>query len=178
MVKLHDLIFEPYIEEEKIDNAINEISARLNSDYKDDVPVFLSVLNGSFMFSSEIMKKYNNICSIEFVKLSSYDGISSSGKVNELIGLNETLAGKNVVILEDIVDTGNTLKKLAEILKENNVKSYRVASLFVKPAIYRGSIPIDYVGLEIPDEFIVGYGLDYDGLGRNLTSVYRLKSKK
>ncbi|WP_417886063.1 hypoxanthine phosphoribosyltransferase [Zunongwangia sp.] len=175
-MKLHDLVFEPYINEDEINKAIDKISNLLNNDYKNETPVFLSVLNGSFMFSSEIMKKFNSDCSIQFVKLSSYEGTSSSGEVQELIGLNETLAGKNVVILEDIVDTGNTLKKLDRILKEKNVKSYKIASLFLKPAVYKGTIPIDYIGIEIPDEFIVGYGLDYDDLGRNLTSVYRLKS--
>lgn len=176
MVKLHDLVFEPYLSEEEINRAINKIAEKLNADYENDRPVFLSVLNGSFMFSSEIMKKYNGECDIQFVKLGSYEGTESSGDVRTLIGLTKSLSGKKVVILEDIVDTGGTLKKLDEILIEKNVAEYKVATLFHKPSIYREKFKLDYIGIEIPNEFIVGYGLDYDGLGRNLTSVYKRKS--
>ena len=176
MVKLHDLVFEPYVSEEEINEAITKIAENLNADYKDERPVFLSVLNGSFMFSSEIMKKYKGECDIQFVKLGSYEGTESTGDVKTLIGLTKSLAGKKVVILEDIVDTGGTLKELDQILNEKNVADYKVATLFHKPSIYREKFKLDYTGIEIPNEFIVGYGLDYDGLGRNLTSVYKRKS--
>ena len=176
MVKLHDLVFEPYVSEEEINEAINKIADKLNADYKDERPVFLSVLNGSFMFSSEIMKKYKGECDIQFVKLGSYEGTESTGDVKTLIGLTKSLAGKKVVILEDIVDTGGTLKELDQILNEKNVADYKVATLFHKPSMYREKFKLDYTGIEIPNEFIVGYGLDYDGLGRNLTSVYKRKS--
>ena len=176
MVKLHDLVFEPYVSEEEINEAITKIAEKLNADYKDERPVFLSVLNGSFMFSSEIMKKYKGECDIQFVKLGSYEGTESTGDVKTLIGLTKSLAGKKVVILEDIVDTGGTLKELDQILNEKNVADYKVATLFHKPSMYREKFKIEYTGIEIPNEFIVGYGLDYDGLGRNLTSVYKRKS--
>ncbi|SFC55338.1 hypoxanthine phosphoribosyltransferase [Zunongwangia mangrovi] len=176
MVKLHDLVFEPYVSEEEINEAITKIADNLNADYKDEQPVFLSVLNGSFMFSSEIMKKYKGECDIQFVKLGSYEGTESTGDVKTLIGLTKSLAGKKVVILEDIVDTGGTLKELDQILNEKSVADYKVATLFHKPSIYREKFKLDYTGIEIPNEFIVGYGLDYDGLGRNLTSVYKRKS--
>ena len=176
MVKLHDVVFEPYVSEEEINEAINKIADKLNADYKDERPVFLSVLNGSFMFSSEIMKKYKGECDIQFVKLGSYKGTESTGDVKTLIGLTKSLAGKKVVILEDIVDTGGTLKELDQILNEKNVADYKVATLFHKPSMYHEKFKLDYTGIEIPNEFIVGYGLDYDGLGRNLTSVYKRKS--
>ncbi|WP_338063525.1 phosphoribosyltransferase [Zunongwangia pacifica] len=176
MVKLHDLIFEPYISGEDINKAIDAIAEKLNADYKDECPIFLSVLNGSFMFSSEVMKKFKGECEIHFVKLGSYEGTGSTGEVKTLIGLTKSLAGKRVVILEDIVDTGGTLKELDKILKEKNVADYKIATLFYKPSIYREKFKLDYTGIEIPNEFIVGYGLDYDGLGRNLTSVYKRKS--
>ncbi|WP_333474217.1 hypoxanthine phosphoribosyltransferase [Zunongwangia sp. HGR-M22] len=176
MVKIHDIVFEPYVSEEEIDTAITKIAEKLNADYENERPVFLSVLNGSFMFTSEVMKKFKRECDIQFVKLGSYQGTESTGDVRTLIGLNKSLAGKKVVILEDIVDTGGTLQELDKILREKNVSDYKVATLFYKPSMYRGSINIDYAGIEIPNEFIVGYGLDYDGLGRNLTAVYKRKS--
>jgi len=176
LIKLHDLVFEPYISGEEINKAIETIAEKLNEDFKGERPIFLSVLNGSFMFSSEVMKRFKEECEIHFVKLGSYEGTDSTGNVRTLIGLNKSLAGKKVVILEDIVDTGGTLKELDRILKEKNVAEYKIATLFYKPSMYREKFTLNYTGIEIPNEFIVGYGLDYDGLGRNLTSVYKRKS--
>lgn len=175
MIKLHDLHFEPYLSEEEIQKAIQEISLNLNKDYKGQKPIFLVVLNGAFMFASEVMKQFEDDCEISFVKLASYDGEKSTGAVKTLIGLKQSLQNRKVVILEDIVDTGNTLEELVAILKKENVSEFKVATLFYKPEAYKKSIPVDYVGLEIPNKFIVGFGLDYDELGRNLTQVYQRK---
>ena len=126
------------------------------------------------MFAADLMKEINLNCEISFVKLASYYGTTSSGTVTELIGLNQDLTGRTVVIVEDIVDTGNTVEKLAEILNSKKVKSFKIATAFFKPSAYTKKLKIDYIGLEIPNDFVVGYGLDYDGLGRNLKDVYVL----
>lgn len=175
MVKLHDLEFEPYISEEEITKAIEEISVRLNKDFGNKKPVFLGVLNGSFMFASEIIKRFNGDCEISFVKMGSYDGTEATGNVKILLGLNQDLKGRQVILLEDIVDTGNTLVEIDKILKKAEVEDYKVVTLFYKPEAYKKNIPIQYIGMEIPNKFIVGFGLDYDGLGRNLTQVYKRK---
>lgn len=174
-VQLHDLKFKPFISEATIEDAIAQVAAELNQDYKDECPVFLGILNGAFLFASELIKRFEGNCEVNFVKLSSYNGTSSSGEVNALLGLTDSLEGRSVIIIEDIVDTGNTLERLDAILKNEKVKEYRIASLFYKPEAYKKSLPVDYVGLEIPNDFIVGYGLDYNGLGRNLRQVYTLK---
>lgn len=175
MVKLHDLEFEPYISEEEITRVIEEISVKLNKDFRDKKPVFLGVLNGSFMFASEIIKRFNGDCEISFVKMGSYEGTETTGNVKTLLGLNQELKGRQVILLEDIVDTGNTLVEIDQILKKAEVQDYKVVTLFYKPEAYKKDIPVQYIGMEIPNEFIVGFGLDYDGLGRNLTQVYKRK---
>jgi hypoxanthine phosphoribosyltransferase len=121
------------------------------------------------------MKKYKNPCEVSFIKMASYEGTSSTNEVKQLIGLNQDLSGRSVVVIEDIVDTGNTLVELKELLKKQNVKHLKIATLFFKPEAYKKDIKIDYVGIRIPNKFIVGFGLDYDGLGRNLPEVYKLK---
>ena len=178
MVKLHDLEFEPFISEGEITGTIERISAELNRDFGDKKPVFIGVLNGSFMFASEVIKRFKGACEVSFVKLGSYEGTESTGKVKTLLGLNQNLKGRIVILLEDIVDTGNTLVEIDQILKQTEVKDYKVVTLFYKPEAYKKSIPVDYIGMEIPNKFIVGFGLDYDGLGRNLTQVYKLKENK
>ncbi|TYP73454.1 adenylate kinase [Aquimarina intermedia] len=176
MIKLHDLYFTPYISEERIAKAVDRIAAQLNRDYKDDNPLFIGVLNGCFMFVSEILKRFDYNCEVSFVKLASYSGTQSTENVRELIGLNEEIKGRKVVVLEDIVDTGNTIEELLKILESKGSESIAIATLFYKPEVYKKDIKLDYIGFEIPNRFIVGYGLDYDGLGRNLTEVYQLKS--
>ena len=175
MVKLHDLEFEPYISEDEIMRVIDEISVLLNKDFANKNPVFLGVLNGSFMFASEIIKRFDGDCEISFVKMGSYEGTETTGNVKTLLGLNQNLKGRQVVLVEDIVDTGNTLVELDKILKEAEVEDYKVVTLFYKPEAYKKNIPVKYRGMEIPNEFIVGFGLDYNGLGRNLTQVYKRK---
>lgn len=178
MIKLHELSFEPYISEAEIDAAIIRVAARLNEDYKDENPVFLGVLNGAFMFASEVIKRFEGDCEVSFVKLGSYQGTESSGNVETLLGLNHSLEDRKVILLEDIVDTGNTLNTINAILEKEGVAGYEVVTLFYKPEAYKRKFNIKYVGIEIPNKFIVGYGLDYDGLGRNLRQVYKLKENK
>ena len=175
MVQLHDLEFEPFISGEKIEDSIHSMSEKLNRDYQNEVPVFLGILNGAFMVASDLLKKYKGDCEIAFVKLGSYEGTATTGKVNTLLGLNFPLKGRRVIVVEDIVDTGNTLAAIDEILHQEEVADYKIATLFFKPQAYLQNFPIDYIGLEISNDFIVGFGLDYDGLGRNLTEVYKLK---
>lgn len=172
---MHDLTFEPFISESTIEDAIDQVAARINEDYKDKCPVFLGILNGAFLFASELIKRFEGDCEVSFVKLGSYQGTSSSGSVNSIMGLTDSLEGRSVIVIEDIVDTGNTLERLDTILKQEKVLEYRIASLFYKPDAYKKSLPVHYIGLEIPNDFIVGYGLDYNGLGRNLRQVYTLK---
>lgn len=177
MIQLHDLRFEPFISEEKITRSIDSIAEKINAEYKDKNPVFLGVLNGAFMVASEIIKRFEGDCEVTFVKLGSYEGTSTSGRVEALIGLSHSLEGRQVVVIEDIVDTGNTLAAIDRILTSHGVAGYKIATLFFKPKAYQKNYNIDYIGMEIPNDFIVGYGLDYDGLGRNLTQIYKLKQQ-
>lgn len=177
-MKLHDLEFEPFISEGEITQAIDRIAEDLNRDFGDKNPVFIGVLNGSFMFASEVVKRFKANCEISFVKLGSYKGTESSEEVKTLLGLNQELKGRQVIILEDIVDTGNTLEEIDKILWQEGVADYKVVTLFYKPRAYKKSVPLHYVGMEIPNKFIVGFGLDYDGLGRNFTQIYKRKENK
>jgi hypoxanthine phosphoribosyltransferase len=174
MIHLHDKTFEPFISSEEIDFAIKNLAKQMDDDFFEDTPVFVGVLNGSFMVLSDLMKQYRGMCEVSFVKLASYAGTQSTNNVKQLIGINENLEGKTVVIVEDIIDTGNTIEELRAIFKDKNVKHLKIATLFFKPEAYKKDIKIDYVGIRIPNKFIVGYGLDYDGLGRNLPDVYQL----
>ena len=174
IITVKDKSFRPYISEEDLQTSIKKVASKINNDYKGTSPIFLGILNGSFMFFGDLLKSINLECTVSFVKLASYEGTSSTGEVNELIGLNEDIAGKDIILIEDIVDTGNTLVKLYEILSKKNPKSIKIATLLYKPEAYKKSHTIDYVGLEIPNTFVLGYGLDYDGLGRNISSIYVL----
>lgn len=177
VIQLHELKFDPFISEEKIDTAIENMAVKINRDYLDKTPVFLVVLNGAFMVASEIIKRFNGDCEVAFVKLESYKGTETTGKVETLVGLNIPLENRHVVIIEDIVDTGITLEAINNILSNENVADLRIATLFFKPEAYQKNFSINYIGMEIPNDFIVGYGLDYNGLGRNLTQVYKLKKE-
>ena len=174
MIQLHDKHFVPFISAEEIEFAIVNMAKQMDDDFFDDVPVFVGVLNGSFMVLSDLMKQYRGMCEVSFVKMTSYEGTQSTNAVKQLIGLNQNLEGRTVVIVEDIVDTGNTVEELKAIFKEQKVKHLKIATLFLKPDVYKKDIKLDYVGIRIPNKFIVGYGLDYDGLGRNLKDIYQL----
>ncbi|MDR2801693.1 MAG: hypoxanthine phosphoribosyltransferase [Prevotellaceae bacterium] len=174
-VKLHDKEFEIAIRHDQIQTAIGVVAQKIREDMKGEpVPVFLSILNGSFMFTADLLKQMDFNCEVSFVKLESYSGVASTGKVQELLGLNTDISGRTVIIVEDIVDTGNTLVELVEVLKKRRPKQIKVATFLLKPEAYDKDIPIDYVGMKIPNDFIVGYGLDYDQLGRNLRNIYKI----
>lgn len=166
--------FVPYLPEADILQAVQKIADEIARDYKDEVPVFVGVLNGSFMFVSDFLKRYPYPCEVTFVKLSSYRGLTSTGIVETLLDLPGHVEGRHVIILEDIVDTGRTLKELVHMFSNRNVRDFRIATLFYKSEVYSGEYPIDYFGMEIPDRFIVGYGLDYREQGRNLRDIYEL----
>lgn len=174
MIQLHDKQFVPFISAEEIDFAIKKMATQVEADFADETPIFVGVLNGSFMVVSDFMKHYKTPCEVSFIKMTSYEGTSSTNNVKQLIGLDQDLTGRNVIVIEDIVDTGNTLVTLKELFKQQNVKSFKIATLFLKPEAYKKDIKIDYVGIRIPNKFIVGFGLDYDGLGRNLPEIYQL----
>ena len=176
MIRLHDLEFKPFIPQQKIEDTIERMALEIAKDMSDEVPVFVGILNGSFMFVSDLVKKYPKPCEVTFIKLASYEGLKSTEDIHRLIGLTQDLSGRTVVILEDIIDSGKTLAEVYRIFKNENVKALKIATLFFKPEAYKKDFKLHYVGLEIPNKFIVGYGLDYDGLGRDLPEIYQLKN--
>ncbi len=176
MIKLHDKYFKPFISAQEIDDAISKLVNEIVSDLGDEIPVFVGILNGSFMVVSDFVKKYPKPCEVTFIKLASYEGVKSSEDIKRLIGLTQDVSNRTVVILEDIIDTGNTLREIYRIFKNESVKELKIATLFFKPEAYKKDFKIDYIGIEIPNKFIVGYGLDYDGLGRDLPEVYQIKT--
>ena len=176
MIKLHDLYFKPFISAEEIDMATQRMVDEISNDLGDVIPVFVGILNGSFMFVSDFVKKYPKPCEVTFIKLASYEGVKSTEDIQRLIGLTQDLSGREVVILEDIIDSGNTLVEVHRIFKNENVKSLKIATLFYKPEAYKKDFKLDFIGIKIPTKFIVGYGLDYDGLGRDLPEIYQLQT--
>lgn len=176
VLTLHDLQFKSFIDSKSIDTTIQRMVDAISADLKDEVPVFVGILNGSFMFVSDFVKKYPKPCEVTFIKLASYEGIKSSEDIQRLIGLTQDLTGRTVVILEDIIDSGNTLEEVHRIFKNEKVAELKIATLFYKPEAYKKDFKLHYVGFEIPNKFIVGYGLDYNGLGRDLPEIYQLKT--
>ncbi|MEX1189371.1 MAG: hypoxanthine phosphoribosyltransferase [Bacteroidia bacterium] len=174
-VEIEGKVFEIYLSDEDINKEIERIAEAINLKHKDTRPLFLSVLNGAFMFTSDLLKKVNIECDLSFVKLSSYTGTTSSGEVKQLVGLNENIAGRHIIVLEDIVDTGLTMKMLLKKLHEMNPAKIEIATLLLKPEALQEKIKVDYICFEIPEKFVVGYGLDLNGLGRNLPNIYQLK---
>ncbi len=176
MVKLNilDKQFRLFIPAEKIQQEVQRIADQINTDLKNEDVVFLGILNGAFMFASDLLRKINFNSKISFVKLASYEGTRSSGNVRELIGVNEDISNKHLIVIDDIIDTGHTLEAIIEELSKRKVAGVKVAALLFKPAAYQKNIPVDYAGFKIPNDFVVGYGLDYEGFGRNLTSIYTL----
>jgi len=170
-----DLQFELFITQDQINKRVEQLASSLQKDYKGKTPTFLIILNGAFMFASDLMKHYQGQCKVSFMRLASYRGTRSTGKINNYLDA-EQLENEDIIIIEDIVDTGNSIEYIIQHLKTKNLKSCRIASLFYKPDAYKKSYSIDYIGFEIPDKFILGYGLDYNGLGRNLPDIYQLKT--
>lgn len=174
-VKIHDKEFEIFIPYEKIRSVVEKMAEQMNRDLKDKNPLFLCILNGSFMFAAEIFKRIELMdAEISFVKLASYSGTSTTGEIKELIGLNENLEGRTIVVLEDIVDTGITIANTIEQIRSKNPAEVKVATLLLKPDALKKPVDLSYIGIEIPNDFIVGYGLDYDGFGRNLIDIYKV----
>jgi hypoxanthine phosphoribosyltransferase len=173
-IMVHNKEFTKFIEASQIEEAVNNIASRINSDLAGKNPLFLIVLNGAFMFAADLLKKITFPCQISFVKLSSYIGTSTTSAVRELIGLDEVLSGRTVVIVEDIIDTGITMGVTIEKLKKLEATEVYIATLLFKPNAFRMNYEIDYIGMEIPNDFIVGYGLDYDQHGRNYPDIYKI----
>jgi hypoxanthine phosphoribosyltransferase len=176
-IKLHDKTFGPYLSEEEIQGKIRTIAQRLSTDYNGKRPLFIAILNGSFMFAADLFKYLTIDAEICFIKLASYSGMKSSGKVTMAIGLDQDLFGRDVIIVEDIVDTGKTLHEFLPKLDHQQPRSLKIAALLHKPEATQFPLQIDYLGFTIPNKFVVGYGLDYDGLGRNLKEIYQLADK-
>ena len=176
-VILHGHSFKIKITASEINKAVADVARQINTNLKDKKPLFLAVLNGSFMFASDLMKKIKIDCEISFIKVASYEGTSSTGSMKELIGINEDIKGRTVVIIEDIVDTGSTIESVYKQLQELGASEISVATLLFKPDAYTKSVPIEYTAIVVPNDFLVGYGLDYDGLGRNLEDIYVLDYK-
>lgn len=176
MKEIHilDKTFEEYLTEETIQKRIEELANQINSELAGKEVVFVGILNGAFLFAADLFRRINFPARISFVKLASYKGTSSSGTIKELIGWNEDINNKTIVVIEDIVDTGNTLERIIDELVIRKAAEVRISALLYKPDAYTKNIPLDYIGFEIPNNFVVGYGLDYDGFGRNLPSVYTL----
>src|SRR5688572_23138127 len=174
VVQVHDKSFETYLAEETILSRIKEMAAVINRDYAGKRPFFIAILNGSFMFASDLFKQLNIDAELCFIKLASYKGMKSSGNVVTSIGLEEDLYDKDVVIVEDIVDTGKTLHNFLPKLMHQQPRSLKIVALLHKSSATEFPLQLDYIGFDIPDKFVVGYGLDYDGLGRNLKEIYQL----
>ncbi len=174
VIKVHDKSFETYLPEEIILQRIKEMAADINKDYAGRRPLFIAILNGSFMFASDLFKQLSIEAELCFIKLASYKGLKSSGNVVTSIGLEDDLFGKEVVIVEDIVDTGKTLHNFLPKLVHQQPKSLKIVTLLHKAEATEYPLQLDYVGFNIPNKFVVGYGLDYDGLGRNLKEIYQL----
>jgi hypoxanthine phosphoribosyltransferase len=171
---VHDKQFEVYITNAEIRRVISGMAARINEDLAEEDVIFLGILNGAFMFASDLFREITLDCQISFLKLASYAGTSSTGTVKRLIGINEDIYNKTVVILEDIVDTGVTLDNIIKQLRGYEPAEIRVATMLFKPESYTMDLELDYVGIEIPNDFVLGYGLDYEGFGRNLADLYRV----
>jgi len=174
-ITIQDKQFDLFIEHEVIEHEIRRVAQQINAELADRNPIFLAVLNGAFMFAAELMKEVSIPCEITFVRLASYKGTSSTNQVTEVLGLNEDIEGRLVVIVEDIVDSGATMASLLQELAVFKPAEVKIATLLFKPAAMKKKLQLDYVALEIPNDFIVGYGLDYNGYGRNLKDIYKVK---
>lgn len=175
MIQLHDKIFETYISSEEIQKTIAQMASKMNI-LKNDNPHFIVVLNGSFLFAADLLKQLKFDAEVSFIKLQSYEGTINTGTVAEVMGLQANISNRTVVVLEDIVDTGITLEKIYSILEFKNPKEIQIATLLFKPSAFKKNLDIHYIGKEIPNEFVVGYGLDYKELGRTLPEIYKLKN--
>ncbi len=170
--------FKKHITADTIGIAVNEMAARMNLELKDKKPLFLIVLNGAFMFAADLLKQLTICCELSFIKVASYEGVSTTGNVRQLIGLDEDITGRTIVIVEDIVDTGHTISTIINYLQPKKPAMIKIATLLHKPEAYKKQIEIDYLGFVVQNDFLVGYGLDYDGEGRNLKDIYILDKQE
>ncbi|MEL6390523.1 MAG: hypoxanthine phosphoribosyltransferase [Bacteroidota bacterium] len=174
-IQIHDKSFEPYLTAESIQQRVAALGKTLSHDYEGRSPIVLCILNGSFIFTADLVRAMHLPVRIEFVRYSSYSGTSSTGQITQIMGLKSDLKDEHVIIVEDIIDTGFTIASALRDLQKSNPASVKVVSLLLKPDALRHEVPTDYIGFEIPNDFVVGYGLDYDELGRDLPAIYRLK---
>lgn len=174
LIRVKDKDFEIFIPAGQIEGVVQQMADRINADFEGKNPLFLAVLNGSFVFAADLLRKISIPCNISFVKFASYSGAESTTEVRELIGLNEEIKGRHIILIEDIVDSGITMDLILTNLVKLNPADVKIACFCHKPDAFRKSFRIDYIGMNIPDEFIVGYGLDYDGYGRNLPDIYKI----
>ncbi len=174
LVELKDKTFKPFMSAAEIAQINKELAEKINTDFEDKEVLFIAILNGAFVFAADLMRNITIKNTISFVKVASYEGLSSSGTVKKLIGLMDSLENRHVIIVEDIIDTGNTLDKLLPTLKAENPASLSLCTLLFKPEAFKAKFDITYIGKPIPNKFIVGYGLDYDGYGRNLSDIYQI----
>jgi hypoxanthine phosphoribosyltransferase len=174
-MQIHDKKFEVFISSEKIKKRIREIAVQINEDYRDKKPLFLSILNGAFIFTADLFREVVVPAEVSFIKLKSYRKTESTGKVKELVGLEHNIFNRNIIIVEDIVDTGNTLNHILQEFTDLGAKSIEILTLLHKPEATKKPVSLKYVGFEIPNEFVVGYGMDYDGYGRNLADLYKIE---
>lgn len=174
-VQLHDKFFEPFIREDQIRNRVAELGKEITAEYSGKNPLLIGVLNGSVIFMSDLLRHIDTPCEIGFIRVSSYTGTESTGKVRQLLGMDENAEGRDIILVEDIIDTGETAEYLLNEFNKKNPKSIAFATMLFKPASLKRPIKPEYTGFEIPPAFVVGYGLDYDGLGRNLPGIYQLK---
>jgi hypoxanthine phosphoribosyltransferase len=176
-IRLKDLEFEPFISPEEIESRIAILGAQLSDDFEGKKPIFIAVLIGAYAFAADLLKHFNGDCELVFIRVSSYEGTKTTGAVKSVLGLNTAIEGRHVVIIEDIIDSGNTMAYLLEDLAKQNPASLHLSTLLFKPDALKHPLKIDYIGFEIPEAFVVGYGMDYDELGRNLPAIYQLKSE-
>jgi len=178
-IKVHDKTFVPYLRGEEIQESVKNLALRIHSDYKDEIPIFIGVLNGVIMFASDLLRYYPGDCELAFIQMSSYVGTQSTGVVYKKMELTKDIKDRHIILLEDIVDTGKTIEALVEYFHNTQrPKSVRLATVFFKPDVYKKDLKIDYIGREISDKFMVGYGLDYNELGRNFKDLYQLEEGK
>lgn len=176
-VKIHDTWFEPYITQDQLTDRIKTIAKLINQDYAGSRPVFIGVLKGAVFFCTELVRQFNYECELDFVKVQSYEKMTSTGEVHELMGLSTDITGRHIVLLEDIVDSGLTLRSLVNSLEAFQPASIQIAAMTIKPDALQEKVDVPYLGFELPNEFVVGFGLDYDQLGRNLEAIYKRKSE-
>jgi hypoxanthine phosphoribosyltransferase len=176
-IRIHDKFFVPYLSQTEIEAAVKKLAGLINADYADECPLFIAILNGSFMFAAELFKHINMPCEISFIKLASYKGTTSSGHIITSIGLDADIKNKHIIILEDIIDTGKTLNQFLPQIYNQQPASLKIAALLHKPSATVYNVPLDYNCFQIPDKFVVGFGLDYNGFGRNIPGLYQLKEE-